>query len=68
MTNEEMGSVIEYKRPDQKDRFEVMFMLSLEVEANDKEHAEQVAKDEFEFSDLDYADIMVKPLDNEAAE
>lgn len=62
----ETDNVIEYKRPDQKDRFEVVFMISLEVEANDKEHARQVAKDEFEFSDLDYADTLVKPLDNEA--
>jgi|DEB0MinimDraft_6_1074348.scaffolds.fasta_scaffold41050_3 hypothetical protein len=67
MTNE-TDNVIQYKKPDQKDRFEVMFMISLEVEANDKEHARQVAKDEFEFSDLNYADIIVKPLDNEAAE
>ena len=64
----ETDNVIQYKKPDQKDRFEVMFMISLEVEANDKEHARQVAKDEFEFSDLNYADIIVKPLDNEAAE
>lgn len=64
----ETDNVIEYKRPDQKDRFEVVFMISLEVEANDKEHARQVAKDEFEFSDLDYADTLVKPLDNEATE
>ncbi|UAW59025.1 hypothetical protein CRP212_gp59 [Roseobacter phage CRP-212] len=64
----ETDNVIEYKRPDQKDRFEVVFMISIEVEANDKEHARQMAKDEFEFSDLDYAETLVKPLNNEAAE
>ena len=63
----ENENVIEYKRPSQKDSFEVVFFFSIHAEAESEEHAIQAAKNEFEFSDLDDAVAFVHPVKREAA-